>query len=416
MPEEEKKKEEPRAYAEMNTLLSIGEGLILGVAAIDFSIVQGEVEELKILVPEDIVVNNVQGAELKDWTLEKTDSGRILSAFLSYKVSGSYTLSIGYEKAMGKTSAVVKVPELKVLNVERETGFFGVAARTNVEISPGDISGSTQIDPKEAYHPVIASSMHPVLLAFKVLKHPYDIVLDVKKHFDVPVLVAAADLADIQSVMTVEGKVLTRAVYLVRNNMKQFLKARLPEKSQVWSTYVAGKPVKPGKDDEGRILVPLENSKAGPGEMASFAVEIVYLTKVSGLGKKGRGNLALLEVDLPVSKLQWTLYLPGKYKYKKFDGNVEEAEFAFEALPEEKLKAMPGPDFYAQSQSVLQQNVMNVPDIQAKLNLQAERMSMGVMPVKMEIPQQGKVYRFTKMLVIDEKPSLTFKYRKKWFK
>jgi len=73
-----------------------------------------------------------------------------------------------------------------------------------------------------------------------------------------------------------------------------------------------------------------------------------------------------------------------------------------------------GEDWYSSPQAMLQQNVLNVPAMQ--LGQQKQAMDVGVMPVKMEIPQQGKVFRFTKMLVIDEKPGLTFKYRKKWFK
>lgn len=414
IPEEDKKKEKPRLYAEVNTLLSIGEGLVLGNTAVDYSIIQGDVEEFKIIIPDGVTINNVTGTELKDWTVEEADSARLLRAFLSYKVSGSYTLNINYEKSMGKTSAVVKVPEFKVLDVERETGFFGIAARTNVEISADEFSGTTQIDPREACHYVISSSPRPVLLAYKYLKHPFEIVLDVKKHFDVPVLIAAIDLADVQSVVTQEGKYLTRAVYLVRNNMKQFLKVKLPKDSSVWSTYVGGKPVKPGKDDKGRILVPLENSSKGPGEMTSFAVEIVYLTRIPEMKKKGKADLYLLEADLPVSHLQWSLYLPKDFKYKKFDGNVQKAAGAFKALPQEKL-AVKQIDFSSMSQGLLQSNVMNIPNLQPQ-QVKAQGMELGVMPVKMEIPQQGKVYRFTKMLVIEEKPKVTFKYKEKWFK
>ncbi|MFH1437595.1 MAG: hypothetical protein ABIJ56_17950 [Pseudomonadota bacterium] len=414
LPGEEKKKEKPRLFATMNTLLSVGEGLVLGRSVVDYSIVQGEVEELEVLVPNDIVINNVTGTELKDWSVDKKDGSRILSAFLSYKVSGSYSLTIEYEKSMGKTSAVVKAPELKVLGVERETGFFGVAARTNVEISAEDFSGVTQIDPKEAQHYVISSSPRPVLLAYKYLKHPFDIVLDVKKHFDVSVLIAAIDMADIKSVVTEDGKYLTAAVFLVRNNMKQFLKVELPDESEVWSTYVAGKPVKPGKDKKGRILVPLENSQQGPGDMASFAVEVVYLSRIPEMEKKGRADLKLLKVDIPVSHMQWSLFLPEKYRYRKFDGNVEKATQPLRSLPQDKLQPVYGGGGHGMLQSIPQANVMEIQNMDFELLQKEQSMDIGVMPVKMEIPQQGQVFHFTKLLVIDERPELAFDYKKKW--
>jgi hypothetical protein len=117
-------------------------------------------------------------------------------------------------------------------------------------------------------------------------------------------------------------------------------------------------------------------------------------------------------VDLPVSRLQWSLYVPQGYKYKKFEGNVQEATAPFQALPEEKL-VMQGDDWTSMPQAMLQQNVLDVANVQVAQ--QKQSMDVGVMPVKMEIPQEGRLLRFTKMLVIDEKPTLSFKYRKKWW-
>jgi len=36
----------------------------------------------------------------------------------------------------------------------------------------------------------------------------------------------------------------------------------------------------------------------------------------------------------------------------------------------------------------------------------------GVFPVKVQIPERGKFYRFTKLLVTDEVPELVAKYKK----
>ena len=36
----------------------------------------------------------------------------------------------------------------------------------------------------------------------------------------------------------------------------------------------------------------------------------------------------------------------------------------------------------------------------------------GVFPVKVQIPERGKFYRFTKLLVTDEVPELIAKYKK----
>jgi hypothetical protein len=44
----------------------------------------------------------------------------------------------------------------------------------------------------------------------------------------------------------------------------------------------------------------------------------------------------------------------------------------------------------------------------------AQSMSKGVLPVKMSVPEQGRLERFIKLLVIDEAAEISFKYKLPW--
>ncbi|MBW2263441.1 MAG: hypothetical protein JRG91_15860 [Deltaproteobacteria bacterium] len=413
IPDSEKKELPPKVYGEVNTLIRVGEGLVRGHAWVDYSILQSGIQELKILVPEDISIIDVTGSDLASWEVRDTDSGKVLHAFLNYKVKNGYTLSIAYDMSMGKTSAVVEVPRLRLLDVEREKGTYGVEVLTNVEVNLEKMSGMAQIDAAELPSSITYTAQHPVLLAFKYLKHPYSLVLDVKKHADVPILVATVDVADFTTLVTADGKVLTRVVLSMRNNMKQFLKAKLPEDSEVWSSFVAGKPVKPGQDDEGRILIPLAKSTPGMSS-ENFPVELIYLTRAKPLGIKGKGGITLCTVDLPITHLQWSLFLPDKYKYKKFDGNVDEWDGAFKHVSQ----AVPDDAYAIIEEAQVQMNVdmrnEMIMDQLAQSIAPAQSMSKGVLPVKMSVPEQGKLRRFIKLLVIDEAAKITFKYKLPW--
>lgn len=409
IPEAEKKELPPKIYGEVHTLLRVGEGLVRGVAWVDYSILQSGVQELRILVPDDISIIDVTGSDLASWEVRETESGNVLHAFLNYKVKNAYTLNIAYDKSLGKTSAVVEVPRLRLLGVEREKGTYGVEVLTNVEVKLEKMSSMAQIDATELPSSVTYTAQHPVLLGFKYLKHPYNLVLDVKKHADVPILVATVDVADFTTLLTADGKVLTRVLLSMRNNMKQFLKAELPEGSEVWSTFVSGKPVKPGQDEEGRVLIPLEKSSPGMSS-SNFPVELIYLTKGKPLGIKGRHGIALCKLDLPVTHLQWSLFLPDKYKFKKFEGNVDEWEGAFEHVSE----AVPEDAYSIIDEAQVQMNVANEELFMAQLEQSlapAQSMSKGVLPVKMSVPEQGRLERFIKLLVIDEAAEISFKYR-----
>jgi hypothetical protein len=406
IPEAEKKELPPKLYGEIDTLLQVGEGLVRGIAWVDYSILQSGVQELRILVPDDISVTSVEGSDLASWEVRDEEGVKVLHAFLGYKVQNACTLNILYDRSMGKTSAVVEVPRLRLLDVEREKGTYGIEVLTNVEVSLEKLESMAQIDATELPDAITYTAQHPVLLAFKYLKHPYSLVIDVKKHADVSILVATVDVADVTTLLTPDGKQLTRVLLSMRNNMKQFLKAELPEGSEVWSTFVSGKPVKPGQDEEGRILVPLEKSQSGT--TANFPVELIYLTRGEPLGTKGGYGLALCQLDLPVTHMQWSLYLPEKYRYKKWKGNMDESG-AFEIITD----AVPEGAYAVIDQAQVQMNVSNE-DIMRQMEqaiAPAQAKGKGVLPVKMSVPEKGTLKRFMKMLVIDEPAEVTFRYR-----
>ena len=59
---------------------------------------------------------------------------------------------------------------------------------------------------------------------------------------------------------------------------------------------------------------------------------------------------------------------------------------------------------------------VNIPQVQmerdAKQMFAQKGRAEGVFPVKVQIPERGKYYRFTKLLVTDEVPELVAKYKK----
>jgi hypothetical protein len=59
---------------------------------------------------------------------------------------------------------------------------------------------------------------------------------------------------------------------------------------------------------------------------------------------------------------------------------------------------------------------VNIPQVQmerdARQMFAQKGRAEGVFPVKVQIPERGKFYRFTKLLVTDEVPELIAKYKK----
>ncbi|MBU1366824.1 MAG: hypothetical protein KJ711_03330, partial [Candidatus Omnitrophica bacterium] len=433
---------EPKIYADATTLVSIGDGVAKYYTDINYSILQSEVSNLKISLPEDVGILNVEGRELRDWKAETKDGRQILDIYLNYGVKGRYSLNLTYEKNIGSGSVTAGLSEINILGAEREKGFVGVEALTNIELAFNKLTGASIIDVKELPQNIWVRARNPVLLAFKYLKSPYGAIIDVTKHSEMPVLVAAIDSSNYVTLFTEEGKALVKATYEVRNNVKQFLRLTLPKDASLWSCFVSAKPVKPAKDKQGRILIPLEKSQISGQALTQFPVEVVYLTKNSRPRLFGKLKMELPKLDIPQSELLWSVYFPEKFNYYKFDGDVElikqagvlswgssrqEAEqLGYEsklakvsrarAPREAKAKVFKEEsfsqgdfDFASQGGTQFSYQQMAEPEKQVLEGIRRATVQ-GVLPIKINVPQKGKVYRFTKLLVTDESPWMSAFY------
>jgi hypothetical protein len=67
------------------------------------------------------------------------------------------------------------------------------------------------------------------------------------------------------------------------------------------------------------LLLPLEKSRSGE-EAPEFVVEISYLDRAPAWGEKGRTRLALVSVDLPISKSRLLVHHPPLFRLSAAPG------------------------------------------------------------------------------------------------
>lgn len=410
---------EPKVFVDTATYASVGEGVVRCQAVLNYSILQSEISNMRVALPEDVSVLDVNGRDLRDWKVTKNEGKQYLDVYLNFGIKGSYGLNLTFERNIAEGSTVTEIPWVRSIGVEREKGYFGIAANSNVELAVNKVDRATLIDVKELPPSIWGSSVNPILLAFKYLAQPYTITVEVTKHQEVPVLVAAIDSVNYVSLLTDEGKNLTKATYQIRNNVKQFIRIKLPANSILWSAFVGNRPVKPAKDKNGNILIPLEKSQLQGESLTQFPVEIVYLDKIIKMKLMGKFRFNLPETDIPVSELYWSIYAPVDYKYFNFQGDVKAVKYESHGwgvlgaldqtvtMSKKKSYSMPsasiGGKLESQYASAEQQAFQEVETARAR----------GVLPIRMNIPEQGKLLRFYKLLVEEnEYPWLEANYLK----
>jgi len=388
-----------RAYAEHQALVGVGEGLLQCRSTVNYSILHAGMDAFSLDLPADVTILEVEGRGLRDWAVQEVDGRKRIDVDLNFEAIGPYSLHVEYERALPDGDGAVEIPDLTIHDVERVKGWVGIDARSNLEIASGEVEGVAVVDVRELPAAILGQTDWPVLLGFKYRGEAYRVPLVLRQHDDVDMLVTIIDQIAATSVMTPDGRRMTQVTYAMRNNRAQFLRQDLPDGAVPWSTFVGGRAVKPARADDGRLLVPLARSQTSGGELARFAVELVYVEDGTPPDRGGQGTFdaVLPTADVPATACAWTVYVPYEAKVPKnaFEGTMREVDW-FTAIDLGGITA-------EQATHQVQQ--------QAAAQFNGEAVAAGVQPVRVTLPLDGRAYYFEKLLVFDEILSVKFPYK-----
>jgi hypothetical protein len=390
--------QDPRIYAEVYTLVGIGDGLLQATSTVHHTILFAEVDRLEVQIPDGMTLLDVTGAGIRDWTLGEDGQ---LSVLLNYAAQGAYPLTLTMEKVVGQGDLVAVAPLPVPLGVERVKGWLGVEARGNLEIAGQEAEGATPVDVRSLPAAILGITGQPVLLGYKYLEAGASIPLQVSQHDDVDVLVTLLDQTRATTMWTRDGRRLTSVKYQVRNNRKQFLRMTLPEGSELWSASLGGRAVQPALSGDGRVLVPLVRSQATGGALAAFEVEVVYVEDAEGPNQAGRGafRAELPTADVPSTYVSWVVYSPEDTKVSKpsVDGSLRKVDFLSNPIPSQDV-------YYIEAATP---QVMQSASGQA----QSGALGEGAVPVPVSLPVEGTPIHFEKLLALGETLWVGFNYR-----
>ena len=134
----------PLLFAETSAAMKLSAGALRTAYQVQFRILRAGVSAFELLVPAGQAVLNVDGQNLRDWTIETTGSAQKLKVNLHTPARDSYSLQINVESAIASLPAKVPVPSLEVKNAERQSGVLTIAADPDMVIEAGELQGLTQ--------------------------------------------------------------------------------------------------------------------------------------------------------------------------------------------------------------------------------------------------------------------------------
>jgi hypothetical protein len=307
---------EVRFLSDVKTLVTVSEADLRIAALADITVVQGEPSQFTLEVPAGFEITGATGATL--------ESSEMQSGTLVLKVSEttqrSHEFLISMERPINGSKA--DAPFLSFQGTQRETGEVLVEGEGTMELTATEGGGLKRMDLKEANPYLRSLARFPLQAAFRFHRQPNEspaLALAWVRFPDSSVLAAIAERAVVTTLVTSEGKSLTEVKLSLRNQAQPFLKVGLPAGASILSADVAGEKVKPVRGPDGD-RVPL--LRPGFRPVGTYTVSFVFLHSGAPFAKNGGSELSLPKMDVPISLLQWEVFLPERFKVRDFGGDA----------------------------------------------------------------------------------------------
>lgn len=305
-----------RFLSDVKTLVSVSESDLKIAALADITVLQGQPAQFVVNVPENFEITDVSGATVET---SEQDGGE-LTIHLTAGTQKSHQILISMERTLKEPKA--QPPFISFKDSQRETGEVLVEGAGAMELTAKEGGSLKRMDVKEV-NPYLRSLAHsPLQAAFRYHREPNEaprLALAWTRFPDSNVLAAIAERAVVTTLVTSEGRSLTEVALTLRNQAQPFMKVDLPQGATILSADVAGEKVKPVQGPDGN-RIPLLRPNFRPTD--AYTVSFVFMHSGTPFAKKGGSEISLPSMDVPVSVLEWEVFLPDQYKVKHFGGDA----------------------------------------------------------------------------------------------
>lgn len=382
-----------RVEALLRQVIEVREGGITGRVDLDLSIEGEPLAEVSIAVPDGLDGVRAQGDAVR---AARHSEGKLRVQF-AYPVTGRQRIELRYDLGDASTAAF-RVPEFEVAGSRRTTGSLIVVADPEIEVVTSDlVRGYQPADIADLSDPDLPQGS--VVHVFTFFEPGLEAGFAVRRHERVPVLASAGEHVRVRTVVTRDGKAVTTYALRVTNNDRQFLRLAVPDEADTWSAFVDGRAVRPARDDEGRLVVPVPKSRRVGGQPTSYPVELTWMWSVpTGSGVYGGLEFAVPTIDIVTTDIQWEVWVPERYRYFDFEGTVEpKADTAAPLTFDEDRWSQDDTGFGERKpkEKLARSLVLDTEKDLGARNRQAEQ---GFLPVRIGVPTAGYRLSFARPL------------------
>jgi hypothetical protein len=283
--------------ADVFHLFSIGEGIAYGSSVMNYVVSGAPVSAFRVELSDEYFNVEFTGKDIRNW--EKTTNGWLVQ--LHTPVSGAYTLLATYERPFKPKGETLAFTGARPLDAQSESGHTIIISAYQFQVQAADVSpGLLELEPGEVPPEYRLFFDQPVLKAYRYSARPFNLKLALSPLAQGDSLAQVVDRASLTTRISKEGQAITDVRYFVKSRGNPNFRVTLPEKTELWSATVNGKPVVPVTDGAAN-LIPLPQH-ADPDmvltldlKLAARAPDAKHLT------------IATPKVAAPVMLAEWKL-------------------------------------------------------------------------------------------------------------
>lgn len=329
----------PHITARVYNFLRIDHERIAAHYELVYDVTEAHARRLRLTLPAStpasLWIHGLDDVQVSEFNSELVGEERRWTVSLTQRRQGRVRLAVDFEDRFSIVDRVGRglpqefpLPLVKADGIAYQSGLVAVEGSAELDVSI--VQSPRKIDVGE----LVDAQYQPgrrLLGAFGYLGDPAVVAVKVARHPGYALPPTIVKRSELVTLVSVHGLTQTAARYELRTKA-QFLELELPAGSQLWSTFLDGKPGQPQRDGN-RILLSLPPAN----EDTLRDLQLVYETTAAQIAlwrtvEAAAPTLYLrategLEANkVPVADLIWHLYVPEGYRLTRTGGTVHTNE------------------------------------------------------------------------------------------
>ncbi len=282
-----------RLQAQINSLFTVRESMVTGLAVFDLKVLEGETDRIDLILPPrgdgaTIEVLSVEGEAVLQWRTDAEDTSK-LTVLLRYLAEDNLRLAVRFQFPTEPDKAI----RLRMPLPEKGTelsGAVGVLGPAGLNILVESASDAKQPHLRDLPPALTELTANPLQHGF-IFNKPPRIRVRVEPHETLSQQATAlVDELQASTVLLEDGAEITKLKLRIRNNARQYLAMQLPAGAILTHSLIDGRPVRPadvGKSKGTSLKFPLRQSdrlsaegerfhRVRPGETLSDIANFYY--------------------------------------------------------------------------------------------------------------------------------------------